>query len=121
MEKRNTLVITAIIVVLALIGAGAAWYYSGRTSGTSALSPEDARYRRAEQACLSNTANKRDGNVTAKAGTEEQAVSVGAGVSTSDVQKRGPGEAVAQDEYLNEANAIRDCMARYLLQEERAK
>ena len=121
MEKRSALIIAAIVAVVALIGAGAAWYYSGRATGTSTLSEEDARYRRAEQACLSNTASKRGGNVTAKTGAEENEISVGAGVETSDVQNRGPGESVSQDEYRNEANAIRDCMARYLLNEGAAK
>ena len=52
---------------------------------------------------------------------EGNQVSLSAGVESSDVHKRGPGEAVAQDQYLNEANAIRACMKDYLMKEDAGK
>ena len=120
MTQRNA-VILAIVAIIVLAAAGGAWYYSGRPAGTSALSAEDARVRRAEQACLSNTDSKAGGKVDTKAGAQESEVSLSAGVESSDVQKRGPGQAVGNDQYLNEANAIRACMKDYLVKEDAAQ
>jgi hypothetical protein len=120
MTQRNAILL-AIVALVVLAAAGGAWYYSGRATGTSVMSAEDARVHRAEQACLSNTDSKAGGKVDAKAGAESNAVTLGAGVESSDVHKRGPGEAVGQDQYLNEANAIRACMKDYLMKEDAAK
>ena len=120
MTQRNAILL-AVVAILVLAAAGGAWYFSSRASGTSALSTEDARVRRAEQACLSNTDSKAGGKVDTKAGAEGNQVSLSAGVESSDVHKRGPGEAVAQDQYLNEANAIRACMKDYLMKEDAGK
>ena len=120
MTQRNAIIL-AVVAIIVLAAAGGAWYFSGRASGTSALSEEDARVRRAEQACLSNTDSRAGGKVDTKAGAQENAISLSAGVESSDVHKRGPGEAVGNDQYLNEANAIRACMKDYLMKEDTAK
>lgn len=107
LNKTATLAAMAVVVLLAAI---AIWRFSG-----SSFDKEDARYRRAEQACLSSTENNKAGNVKTGVSPEDRGgIAASAGVSSRDVQKRGPNERVATDDWLKESDAIRACMERHL-------
>jgi hypothetical protein len=105
----NKTVIFAAMAVVVLLAAIGVWRFSG-----SSFDKEDARYRRAEQACLSSTESDKAGNVKTGVGPEDRGVAASAGVSSRDIQKRGPNERVATADWLKESDAIRACMERQL-------
>lgn len=97
-----------IVAILLLVAAFAAWWLRPHDD------IEDARLRRAEQACLSNTAAERGGKVTTGAQVRDAGVSGEAGVTSLDSQVRGPNARVATGDYLKESDAIRACISQYL-------
>ena len=109
LSGRLTTIMVLLAVLLLLAAVGVWWFRPG--PGTD---PEDMRIHRAEQACLSSTESERGGNVSTRAGLEGEAVSAGAGVSSRDIQKRGPNERVATGDLLKESDAIRACIERRL-------
>ena len=116
---RSALSKTAILAAMAvvvLMAAIAIWRFSG-----SSFDKEDARYRRAEQACLSSTESNKAGNVKTGVSPEDRGVAASAGVSSSDVQKRGPNQRVATADWLKESDAIRACMERQLAADKDAR
>ena len=103
--KTKALPIAAIVL---LIAALAVWWLRPHDD------VEDARLRRAEQACLSNTASERGGKVTTVAEVQDAGVRGEAGVTSRDTQVRGPNERVAAGDFMKESDAIRACIDQYL-------
>ena len=93
MTQRNAILL-AVVAILVLAAAGGAWYFSSRASGTSALSTEDARVRRAEQACLSNTDSKADVKLYMPADIGDKfwrgEYNLGVGLAKGQVKAKGP-------------------------------
>jgi hypothetical protein len=109
LSKAAILVALAVVVLLVAVGV---WRFSSLP-----VDKEDARYRRAERACLSNTDSENGGAVKTGVSPDNEGVAASAGVSSRDTQKRGPNERVATGDWLKESDAIRTCIERRLEKE----